>query len=122
MQMLLGVLKRQQMELEIGYPRYLIRATGQGASSLRWQPSDPLPLSELIFLYKDDDIRAWLLTNPGKDPLDLLVLEARLGQDRNRNVTPAPASGRYPFSTENSGIARGKCTIQGKKIPTTIRA
>lgn len=96
MQMLLGVLKRQQMEQAIGYPRYIIGATGQGASSLRRRPSDPLPLSELIFLYKDDDIRAWLLANPGKDPLDLLVLEARLGQD-DRDVTPAPASGRYPF-------------------------
>ena len=88
MQMLLGVLKRQQMEQEIGYPRYLIGATGQGASSLRRRPSNPFPLSELIVLYKYDDIRAWLLVNPGKDPLDLLVLEARLGQDGNRDVTP----------------------------------
>jgi len=97
MQMLLGVLRRQQMEQAIEYPRYLIGATGQGASSLRRRPSDPLPLSELIFLYNDDDIRAWLLANPGKDPLDLLVLEARSGQDVNQDATPAPASGRYPF-------------------------
>ena len=72
------------------------RGNRQGASLLRRRPLDPLPLSELIFLYKDDDIRAWLLANPGKDLLDLLVLEARLGQD-DRDVTPAPAFGRYPF-------------------------
>jgi len=51
------------------YPRYLIGATGEGASALRRRPSDPLPLSELIFLYTDDDIRVWLLANPGKVPL-----------------------------------------------------
>ena len=96
--------------------------TGQGASSLRRRPSNPFPLSELIVLYKYDDIRAWLLVNPGKDPLDLLVLEARLGLDGNRDVTPQVPLGDTHFLTENSGIAQGKCTIQGKKIPTTIRA
>ena len=95
MQMLLVVLKRQEIEQAIGYPPYLIGAIGQGASSLSRRPLDPLPLCELIFLYKDNDIRTWLLTNPGEDPLDLLVLEARLGQDRNRDVIPASASGQY---------------------------
>lgn len=117
MQMLLGVLKRQQMEQAIGYPRYLIGATGQGASSLRRRPSDPLPLSELIFLYKDDDIRAWLLANPGKDPLDLLVLEARLGQDGNRDVTPAPASGRYPFFDRKLWDRSGQMHDTGEEDP-----
>lgn len=97
MKTLLRVLQRQHVEEAIGYPRYLIGATGQGATSLRQKPSDPLPLSELIFLYRDDDIQAWLLANPGKDPLDLLVLESRQEQGRNRDETPAPASGRYPF-------------------------
>jgi len=74
MKSLLSVLKRQHVEDPIQYSRYLIGATGQGASALRRRRSDPLPLSELIFLYTDDDIRVWLLANPGKDPLDLLVL------------------------------------------------
>jgi len=77
LQSLLGVLKRQHVENPIQYPRYLIGATRQGASALRRRPSDPLPLSEFIFLYPDDDIRVWRLANPGKDPLDLLVLESR---------------------------------------------
>jgi hypothetical protein len=97
MRTLLGLLKRQRMEQAIGYPRYLIGATGHGASSLRRKPMEPLPLSDLIFLYDDFDIRAWLLANPGKDPLDLLVLEARQDQGQNRDETPAPGSGRYPF-------------------------
>jgi len=73
---LLGVFTRQHVEDPIQYPPYLIGATGQGASALCRRPSDPLPLSELIFLYTDDDIRVWPLANPGKDPLDLLVLES----------------------------------------------
>ena len=121
MQLVLRVLKRQQMEQAIGYPRYIIGATGKEASSLHRHPLDPLPFSELIFLYKDDDIRAWLLANLGNDPLDMLVLEARLGQD-DCDMTPGPASGRYPFSTANSGITGGKRMIQGKKIATTMRA
>jgi len=56
-----------------------------------------LPLSELIFLYTDDDIRVWLLANPGKDPLDLLVLESRQDQGEGRDETPAAASGGHPF-------------------------
>jgi len=91
------VLRRPPVEDPIQYPRYLIRANGQGASAFRRQPSDPLPLSELIFLYTDDDIRVWLLGNPGKDPLDLLVLESRQDQGEGRDETQAPASGGHPF-------------------------
>jgi len=80
LQSLLGVLKRQHVEDPIQYPRYLIGATGQGAIGLRRRPSDPLPLSELIFLYTDNDIRVWLLAKPGKDPLDLLILDSRHDQ------------------------------------------
>jgi len=85
------------VEDTVQYPRYLIGANGQGASRLRRRPADPLPLSELIFLYTDDDIRVWLLANPGKDPLDLLVLESRQDQGEGRDETPAPASGGHPF-------------------------
>jgi len=42
---------------------------------LHQDPSEPLLLYKLIFLYKDGDIHAWLLANAGKDTLDLLVLE-----------------------------------------------
>jgi len=91
----LGGLKRQHVEDPIQYPRYLIGATGPGASALRRRPSDPLPLSELLFLYTDNDIRVCLLANPGKDPLDLLVLESRQDQGERRDETPAPASSRF---------------------------
>jgi len=91
------VLQNQHVEEPIRSPRYLIGATGHGASMLRRRPSEPLPLSELIFLYKDADVRAWLLANPGKDPLDLLVLEKRQRSNQGRAETPEPVSGRHPF-------------------------
>jgi len=91
------VLKGQNVGKPIQYPRYLIGATGQGASSLRQRPSDTLPLLELIFLYTDDDIRVWLLANPSKDPLDLVVMESPQDQGEGREETPALASGGHPF-------------------------
>jgi len=39
----------------------------------------------------------WLLANPGKDALDLLVLESRQDQGEGRDETPAPASDGHPF-------------------------
>jgi hypothetical protein len=96
-QSMLGVVKRQRVEGAIRCPRYLLGATGEGARLLRRAPSDPLPLRELIFLREDEDIRAWLLANDGKHPLDLMVLEPRLGEGEGRDQTPAPAHGRYPF-------------------------
>lgn len=94
---LLGVVQGQRVEQEIRYPRYLIGATGEGAQSLRRAPSEPLPVRELIFLYGDDDIRTWLLANDGQDPMDLLVLESRLGDAEDYDETPEPPNGRYPF-------------------------
>jgi len=73
---------------------------------LRRRSSDPLPLLELIFLYTDDDIRVWLLANPDKDPLDLLVLESRQDQAEGRDETPVPASGGHPFFDRNGGWDR----------------
>ena len=60
----------------------------------------PPPLGAHI-LYTDDDIRVWLLANPGKDPLDLLVLESRQDQGEGRDETPVPASGEHPFFDRN---------------------
>jgi hypothetical protein len=94
---LLGVLKCQHVDDSIQYRRYLMGATGLGASAFRREPAIPLPLAELIFLYNDEDIWVWLLANPGKDPLNLLVLEAHQDQAEEREETPTPASGGHPF-------------------------
>jgi len=67
---LLRVIRAQDVEEEIQCPRYLIGATGEGAAMLRQKPDDPLPLCQLIFLNRNNDICGWFLTNKGHDPLD----------------------------------------------------
>jgi len=94
---LLRVVRGQDVEEEINSPRYLIGATGEGATRVRQDPEEPLPLRQLIFLNRDDDIRAWLLANNGHDPLDLLVLESRPEDGDDLDETPEPPNGRYPF-------------------------
>jgi len=65
MKNLVGVVGGQRVEEEIGCPRYLIGATGEGAVRLRQEPEKPLPLRQLIFLHSNNDILAWLLANHG---------------------------------------------------------
>jgi len=94
---LLRVVRAQDVEEEIRCPRYLIGATGEGAAMLRQKPDDPLPLRQLIFLNRNDDIRAWFLAKKGHDPLDQMVLESRREDGEDLDETPEPPNGRYPF-------------------------
>jgi len=93
---LLQVVTEQDVEDEIQYPRYLIGATGEGAARLRQDPESALPLRQLIFLNRDDDIRVWFLTNSGQDPLDLMVIESRPEDGEDLDETHEPPNGRYP--------------------------
>jgi len=52
------------------------------------KPDDPLPLRQLIFLNRNDDIRAWFLANKGHDPLDLMVLESHREDREDLDETP----------------------------------
>ena len=97
MQKLLWVVKSQRVEQAIETPRYLIGATGDGSRALRLSPASPLPLRALIFLNEDGDIRAWILANDGRHPLDLMVLESRPELREEGTPTPEPADGRYRY-------------------------
>ena len=116
MQKLLGVVKAQRVEQAIETPRYLIGATGDGSCALKLSPASPLPLRDLIFLNEDDDIRAWLLANNGRHPLDLKVLESSPDLREDGTPTPKPADGRYrDFDRkiwDRSGQAGGNLGIQ----------
>jgi len=94
---LLGVIKAQRAEEAILCHRSLIGATREGSNALSLDPTAPLPLRDLIFLHKDDDLRAWLLANDGKHPLDLMVLESHLEEAGDDSSTPEPVGGRHPF-------------------------
>ena len=93
----LRLVRAQDVEEEIKCPRYRIGAMGEGATRLRQDPEEPLPLRQLIFLNRDDDIRAWFLANNGHDPLDLMVLESRPEDGEDPDETPEPPDGRHPF-------------------------
>ena len=94
---LLHLVRAQGAKEEIKCPRYLIGVTGDGATRLHQDPEEPLPLRQLIFLNRDDDIRGWFLANNGHDPLDLMVLESRPEDGDGPDETPEPHDGRHPF-------------------------
>ena len=85
------------MEQAIETPRYLIGATGDSSCALRLSPTARLPIRDLIFLNEDDHIRAWLLANDGRHPLDLMVHEARPDLREDGTPTPEPVDGRYLY-------------------------
>ena len=97
MKNLLEVVRGQPVAEKIGYPQYLIGATGEGTVRLRQEPVKPLSLRLLIFLHRSNDILDWILANHGQDPLDLLVVESRPDTGEDGAEMPEPANGRYPF-------------------------
>jgi len=66
---------------------YIIGATSDGRAKLRTSPNDPLTLVESIFIYNDEDVRTWLLSNSVlDDPLDLMVYCYRDRNDKRQNT------------------------------------
>ena len=94
------------MEEEVRCPRYLIGATGEGAVMLPQKPDDTLPLRQLIFLNRNNDIHACFLTNKGQDPLDLIVLKSGREDGDDLEETPEPPNGGIHFLTAMSGMCR----------------
>ena len=103
-----GVVKAQRVEQAIETPGYLIGVTGDGSCALRLSPASRLPLRDLIFLNEDDDIRAWLLANDGRYPLDLMLLESRPDRREDSTPTPEPADGRYRYFDRKNGDRSGQ--------------
>jgi len=98
---LVGLVRGQRVQGEIGCPRYLIGATSEGTVKLRHEPEKPLTLRQLIFLQSNNDILAWLLAKHGQDPLELLLIESRCKNRKDRAQTPEPVKGGYPFVNRN---------------------
>jgi len=64
---------------------------------LHQKPDDPLPLRQLIFLNRNDDIREWFLANKGHDHLDQMDLKSGREDVEDLDQTPETHIGRYPF-------------------------
>ena len=108
---LLGVIKAQRVAEAILYPQYLIGNTREGSDAVRQDPTAPLPLRDRIFLNKDDDLRAWLVANNGKHPLNLMVLQSHHMEAGDDTSMAEPIGGRHPFSTAMSGMIVGRQEI-----------
>jgi len=93
----LDLVRGQDVEEDIKYPWYLIGATAAGTTRPRQDPKQPLPVCQLIFVNRDDDIRAWVLAHNGYDLLDLMVLESCREDGVDPNETPEPPNRRQLF-------------------------
>jgi len=80
--------------------RYILGATGKGRKELCLHPGFPLSDTNYVFIENDDNVRAWLLSNPVlEDPLDLLVYcHCRYPVDRE----PTPPLRRHNYLPENA--------------------
>jgi len=56
-----------------------------------------LPLRQLLFLNRNDDIGAWFLANKGHNPLHLMVLVSHREDGEDLDETPEPSNERSPF-------------------------
>ena len=71
----------------VGY-RHLVGATRYGSLLLLDSPEDPLPLSEMVVLYNDTQVRIWWGQCPATEPMDLLFRRHRTSE--SEPGTPAP--------------------------------
>jgi hypothetical protein len=76
----------------VGY-RHLVGATRYGSLLLLDSPEDPLPLSEMMVLYDDTQIRMWWGQCPPTEPMDLLFRRHRTSD--SEPGTPAPFAYDY---------------------------
>ena len=76
----------------VGY-RHLVGTTRYVSLLLVDSPEDPLPLSEMIVLYDDTQIRIWSRQCPPTEPMDLLFRRHR--HSESEPGTPAPFAYAY---------------------------
>jgi len=80
--------------------RYILGATGEGQQQLRLHPGAQLSYIDYFFIETDEDVRAWLLSNPVlDDPLDLLVYCHR---PETRGRLPTPPLRGHNYLRENA--------------------
>jgi len=94
--------------------RYILGPTGEGRQQLRLHPGAQLSYIDYVFIENDEDIRAWLLSNPVlDDPLDLLVYCHR---PETRVRLPTPPLRGHNYLRENAIANWASTTALGNRI------
>ena len=91
--------------------RHLVGATRYGNLFLLDSLEDPLPLSEMIVLYDDTQIRIWWRQCPPTEPMDLLF--GRHSHIESEPGTPAPFA--YAYGGRDNGDEPNPNTIASEK-------
>jgi len=93
---------------------YILGATGEGRQQLRLHPGAQLSYIDYVFIKNDEDVRAWLLSNPVlDDPLDLLVYCDR---PETRGRLPTPPLRGHNYLRENAMANWASTTAPGNRI------
>jgi len=80
--------------------RYILGATGEGRQQLRLHPGAQLSDIDYVFIENDEDVRAWLVSNPVLD--DLLDLLVYCHRPETRGRLPTPPLRGHNYLGENA--------------------
>jgi len=94
--------------------RYIFGATDEGRQQLRLHPGAQLSYIDYVFIENDEEVRAWLLSNPVlDDPLDLLVYCHR---PETRGRLPTPPLRGHNYLHENAIANWASTAAPGNRI------
>jgi len=94
--------------------RYTLGATGEGRQQLCLHPGAQLSYIDYVFIENDEDVRAWLLSNPVlDDPLNLLVYCHR---PETRGRLPTPPLRGHNYLCENAIANWASTAAPGNRI------
>jgi len=94
--------------------RYILGATGEGWQQLRLHAGPQLSYIDYVFIENDENVRAWVLSNPVlNDPLDLLVYCHR---SETRGRLPTPPLRGHNYLGENAIANCASTAAPGNRI------
>ena len=94
--------------------RYILGATGEGRQQLRLHPGAQLSYIDYVLIVNDEDVRAWLLSNPVLD--DLLDLLVYCHRPETRGTLPTPPLRGHNSLRENAIANWATTAAPGNRI------
>ena len=97
---------------------HLVGSTGYGSLLLLDFPEDPLPLSEMLFLYDDAQICIWWGQCPPTEAMDLLFQKHQ--HSESEPCTPAPFA--YGYGREDNRDDPNPDTVASEEPEDPVRS